>query len=260
MQSSPSNRKKGESTLMLEKGNISLQRVSDETKVKTAAETKLIEDELRRYKELSCRRIKREELQKLRNNENSRKNMIARWKEKTKNNPFSADLRKIEETRCAKKEEKERKMDYHRFKIQTINSMIGTTKFDICSQDMLEVFKSDETTKLALELRKFSRDKEVIRRERTTLVQLMDQELQEVKSRFPAVAEKVQPRLTIRKEPTEISSPVIKERLSQILLESEQNAKLDSVEKTQSFKSPKKNLDEFVDDISEEFGSSKNSS
>jgi hypothetical protein len=65
--------------------------------------------------------------------------------------------------------------------------MIGTSKFDVCSKDKIQVFDNQHEVLLALALRRQTSDRRIVGHERSTLDQMIDIEFCDMSNKFPQI-------------------------------------------------------------------------
>lgn len=130
----------------------------------------------------------REENRKIRAHEEKFKDMVARWDVKTKDSPFRVNQLDQEERRLNARANREYNKSVEDYRNETIDNMIGTRRFDVYNKDTAHLV-NDNKVKLALALRKQVDDNAIVKRERSTLDQMIDIQYSEMKQKFPAVEE-----------------------------------------------------------------------
>ncbi len=136
----------------------------------------------------SRKQFHQEENRKIRAHENKFKDMVARWDVKTKDSPFRVNQFEKEERRLRAVAKREYNKSVEDYRNETIDSMIGTRRFDAYNIDTAYLV-DDSTVKLALALRKQVNDNAIVKRERGTLDQMIDIQYSEMKQKFPTVEE-----------------------------------------------------------------------
>lgn len=111
--------------------------------------------------------------------------MIEKWVDMSKHSPFHWDIAQIEENRMKRKNDQAYRKRVDNDRNALIDSMIGTCKFEIANKERARIFDNEPSTQLALSLRRCVKDKQIIYHERTTLDQLLDTELAQMKHKFP---------------------------------------------------------------------------
>lgn len=179
------------STLLNEKGNIELFRVSEETRQKVKEETEKIRKDTKRHLEVSKKQIAKEEHERLKATEDSRHEMTLKWIHKTLHSPFNENLLTSLEKR-SDRYDKITSMKKTELKKQNIlDSMTGLPKFEECPKEkILNDFKNFET-QIALEYRLKERSAKVIQKEKLFVDSMLESELFQLKEKFPKLKEKL---------------------------------------------------------------------
>jgi hypothetical protein len=113
--------------------------------------------------------------------------MIHRWDLKTKNSPFRLNCVAHEENRMAVWDDMEYRKQQTHDRNETLKNMIGTSKFDVCSKDKIQVFDDQNEVLLALALRRQTSDRRIVGHERSTLNQMIDLEFCDMSNKFPQI-------------------------------------------------------------------------
>lgn len=184
--SSPFERKKRQSTLLNETGNVEIYRVSEETRKKVYAETKAIERQRLNNNQRSRANFYKTENEKIKAREGNYRSMVHRWEKKLANSPYLANQVELAEQRQAHFEEWEREKRSRAERQKLVLSLSGKAAVGLASEDRIKSF--DAGTKLAISLRQTLRVKETIAAEHKLLNHMLLEEVSAIKRSFPSAS------------------------------------------------------------------------